>query len=284
MKPVSLGTALWLSVYCVFGQAAGPQQSLSFEVASIKSSPQNCGPAGPCPSMIRREPGGGMRVAGMSLKMLIGFGYNVREFQIIGGPSWINTERFDINAKGDSHDEIDSAADPAKLSDEQRKTALERERERLRNLLADRFQLAIRREMKEQQVYALVVAKSGRKLQESKEGIDRMRMGRGMLSGNGVEPAMLANALSQQLGRPVIDKTGLTGKYDIDLKWTPDTGQSAATPFGPPLPGAQLPPPPDPNGPSIFTALTEQLGLRLESEKAPAEVLVIDRVEKPSEN
>jgi bla regulator protein blaR1 len=282
MKLVSMATALWISVGAIFAQSA--TQPLTFDVASIKPSPQNCGPGGPCPVMIRREPGGGMRVAGMPLKMLIGFAYDVRDFQITGGPSWINTDRFDINAKGDSHDEVDSAVDPAKLTDEQSKTGLERERERLRNLLADRFQLVIRRETKEQQVYALVTAKGGPKIQESKEGTDRMRMGRGMLSGQGVEPAMLANALSQQLGRPVIDKTGLTGKYDFDLKWTPDPAQGPSTPFGPPAPGVQLPPPPDPNGPSIFTALIEQLGLRLESEKAPAEVLVIDRVEKPSEN
>lgn len=111
-----------------------------------------------------------------------------------------------------------------------------------------------------------------------------MRMGRGMLGGQGVELAFFAGTLSQQLGRPVIDKTGLTGKFDIDLKWTPDPGQGPQGPFGPPPPGVQLPPPPDPNGPSIFTALTEQLGLRLESEKGSAEVLIIDRVEKPSEN
>jgi bla regulator protein blaR1 len=283
MKPVLIGAALWVSAGCLFAQTAPAQ--LTFEVASIKPSPQNCGSGGPCPAMIRGEPGGGLRVAGVPLKFLIGFAYNVRDFQITGGPAWINTDRFDINAKTESHDEADNLpADPSQLTDEQRKTGAERTRERLRNLLADRFQLVIRRETKEQQVYALVVAKGAAKLRESKEGKGMMRMGRGMLSGDGVEPAFLATALSQQLGRPVIDKTGLTGKYDIQLKWTPDAGQEPAGPFGPPPPGVQLPPPPDPNRPSIFTALTEQLGLRLESEKAPAEVLVIDRVEKPSEN
>jgi bla regulator protein blaR1 len=283
MRAVSVGTALWASLVCVFAQSAGAP--LTFEVASIKPSSQNCGAGSPCPAMLRREPGGGLRVAGMTLKFLIGFAYDVRDFQITGGPTWINTDRFDINAKAESHDEADSVpADPSKLTDEQLKTGTERTRERLRNLLADRFQLVVRRETKEQQVYALVVVKGGPKLQESKEGKRFMRMGRGMLSGDGVDPAFFATALSQQLGRPVLDKTGLTGKYDFELKWTPDPGQGPAGPFGPPPPGGQLPPPPDPNGPSIFTALTEQLGLRLESEKAPAEVLVIDRVEKPSEN
>jgi uncharacterized protein (TIGR03435 family) len=262
-------------------QAAAP---LTFEVASVKPSAQNCGPD-PCPVLIMFQSGGGLRVAGVPLKFIIGFAYQVHDFQISGGPAWINTDRFDIDTKANSHDEVDRySPDPAQITDEKRKTATDRTRERLRNLLADRFQLAIRRETKEQQVYALVVAKGGPKLQESKEGKGLMRMGRGMLSGQGVEPGVLANALSQQLSRPVTDKTGLTSKYDIDLRWTPDPGQGPPGPFGPPPPGVQLPPPPDPNGPSIFTALTEQLGLRLESEKAPAEMLVIDRVERPSEN
>jgi bla regulator protein blaR1 len=237
--------------------------------------------------MLMRQPGGGLRVERMTLRTLIGFAYDVRDFQISGGPAWISTDRFDINAKADSHDDADTT-DPRQLTDEQRKTGAERTRERVRNLLADRFQLTTRRETKEQQVYLLVVAKGGPKLQESKEGNGRMRMGRGMLGGQGVEPAFLAVTLSQQLGRPVIDKTSLTGKYDFDLQWTPDPAQAAAGPFGPLPPGAppgiKEPPPPDPNGPTIFTAPTEQLGLRLESEKDPVELLVIDRVEKPSEN
>jgi len=162
-------------------------------------------------------------------------------------------------------------------------------------LLADRFQLTLHRETKEQSVYALLVAKNGPKLQESqtkdgqaKEGTGprgpMMRMGRGELSGQGVALDMLTRTLSSQLGRTVIDRTGLKGNFDFKLTWTPDPGQSAGPPGGGPPPGADAPPPPDPNGPSIFTALQEQLGLRLESQKGPVEMLVIDRVEKPSEN
>jgi bla regulator protein blaR1 len=277
MRPISSGTALWVSLSCLYAQNAAPP--LKFEVASVKRTAKNCGPGSPCPVMIMYQPGGGLRVAGVPLKVLIGFAYDVRDFQISGGPAWIDTDRFDINAKADSRDDADNLpADPSQLSDQQRITRTERTRERVRNLLADRFQLIIRRETKERQVYALVVAKGGPKLQESKEGNRLMRMGRGMVSGQGVEPGFLASTLSGQLGRPVIDKTGLTGRYDIDLRWTPDPGQGAEGPFGP-LPGV-----PDPNGPSIFTALTEQLGLRLESAKGPAEVLVIDRLEKPSDN
>jgi uncharacterized protein (TIGR03435 family) len=107
-------------------------------------------------------------------------------------------------------------------------------------------------------------------------------MGRGQFSGQGVQLEMLTRSLSSQLGRPVIDRTGLKGNFDFKLEWTPDPGQSFAFGGGPP--GADAPPPPDPNGPSIFTAVQEQLGLRLESQKGPVEMLVIDKVEKPSEN
>jgi len=112
----------------------------------------------------------------------------------------------------------------------------------------------------------------------------RMMMGRGMVNGQGVELQMLATVLSNQLGRPVLDRTGLKGHFDIKLEWTPDPGQSITPLGGAPPPGVQAPPPPDPNGPSIFTAVQEQLGLRLESQKGPVEMIVIDRVEKPSEN
>jgi uncharacterized protein (TIGR03435 family) len=133
-------------------------------------------------------------------------------------------------------------------------------------------------------VYALVVAKGGPKLQESTDDQSRIRMGRGTITGHSVGLGMLALNLSNELGRRVIDKTGLTHKYDFELKWTPEAGQSSAVPPGPPIPGAELPPPPDPNGPSVFTALPEQLGLRLESQKGPVEVFFIERAEKPSAN
>ena len=111
-----------------------------------------------------------------------------------------------------------------------------------------------------------------------------MMMNRGELDGEGVPLEFLASTLSSQLGRPVIDRTGLTGHYTFKLQWTPDPGQSASKFGGPLPPGVDAPPPPDPNGPSIFTAIQEQLGLRLESQKGPVDLIVIDRVEKPSEN
>ncbi len=174
------------------------------------------------------------------------------------------------------------------MTDTQMKTVREQMQQRLQALLAERCQLAIHRETKEQPVYALLVGKNGPKIQpvETKDGgaQPRMMMGRGMVNGQGVELQMLATVLSNQLGRPVLDRTGLKGHFDIRLEWTPDPGQSITPLGGAPPPGVQAPPPPDPNGPSIFTAVQEQLGLRLESQKGPVEMIVIDRVEKPSEN
>ena len=271
-------------------------QSPTFEVASIKPT----APGGPGGGMIgiRMAPGGRFEATGVTAKLLIGQAYDVRDFQISGGPGWMTSDHYDIVAKPESSSASDSLSpDPRKVTDDQMKTFQEQMRLRLQALLADRFQLKIHRETKELPVYALVLGKGGSKLQESKEGPagpndikgpDRargrgMRMGIGQLSGQMVQMPFVVQVLSQQLGRPVIDKTGLKGTYDFTLKWTPDQSQSGG-PFGDLPPGVKAPPPPDPNGPSIFTAVQEQLGLRLESQKGPVEILAIDHVEKPSEN
>lgn len=283
MTRTSVGACLAvLTAVGLCGQSG--TKPLTFEVASIKPSGADFHRV-----MIQIQPGGGLRTSGTTLKMLLSQAYDVREFQISGGPGWINTERYDIMAKAEDAAVSDNADDLRKMTDEQRRTVGEQMRERLRALLAERFQLTIHRETKEQSVYALVVAKGGPKLQQSeaKEGTGprgMMRMGRGEFSGQGVALQMLTQSLSSQLGRPVIDQTGLKGNFDFKLEWTPDPGQSGGGPFGgAPPPGADAPPPPDPNGPSVFTAVQEQLGLRLESQKGPVEMLVIDRVEKPSE-
>lgn len=265
----------------MFGQS--PTAPLTFEVASIKPTAETGFRTG-----IQMQPGGGLRVSGATLKMLLTVAYDVREFQIAGGPSWISADRYDILAKTAGSDSERPPSDPRQLTDAQMKTAREQMQQRLQALLAERCQLTIHRETKEQPVYALLVGKNGPKIQpvEAKDGGSppRMMMGRGMLNGQGVELQMLATVLSNQLGRPVLDRTSLKGHFDIKLEWTPDPGQSMTPLGGAPPPGVQAPPPPDPNGPSIFTAIQEQLGLRLESQKGPVEMIVIDRVEKPSEN
>ena len=272
----------WLATLC--GLSAQPAP-LTFEVASIKpAAPVG---AGRSPMGIQLMPGGGVRASNVTLRLLLTLAYDVRDFQISGGPPWLDTQRYDIQARPGGAPDAPAAPEAMRnMSDEQRKAFQEQLRERLRALLADRFQLVIHHETKEQQVYSLEVAKGGAKLQEAKAGSPAggfMRMGRGELNGEGVAMDFVVQVLSNQVRRPVLDKTGLTGKYDIHLTWTPDGPQG----FGPggPLPaGVEPPPPPDPNGPTIYTAVQEQLGLALKSDKGPVDMIVIDRVEKASEN
>jgi len=229
-------------------------------------------------------------MTGVSLKLLIQQAYDVRDFQISGGPGWITSDRYAIEAKS-----LDTPAGPPpdfmKMSEDERKKIQERTRQMIQGLLADRFQLKVHHETKELPIYALVVGKGGSKLKEIGSTSDpsmkpgMMRMGIGQLTGSQVPLAFLVQNISQMVGRTVVDLTGLKGNYDFELKWTPDVGQGGG-PFGgpPPPPGVEGPPPPDPNGPTLFTALQEQLGLKLESTKGPVDIIVIDRVEKPSEN
>jgi bla regulator protein blaR1 len=263
-------------------QEAAPAKPLEFEVATVKpSSPDEQG------TRIMIQPGGNLEVKNANLKQLITMAYDVREFQVSGGPGWINSDRFDIQGKSEHVGEM---PEPRKMTDEQR-TAMEKQfKERVRSLLSDRFQLLVRKETKEMPVYFLVVGKSGSKLQPAKdggpEGPRGVRMQRGVMSGMSAPVEMLANVLANFVGRPVIDKTGIEGKYDWKLEWTPDQGPSKTGASGTGASGDKeaAANPPDISGPSVFTALQEQLGLKLESQKAPATMIVIDRVEKPSAN
>jgi len=251
---------------------------LTFEVASIKpSDPDAKG------SQIRFMPGGGLNMTNVPVRALITFAYDVRDFQVSGGPGWVGTERFDVTARPE-HAAAEALQDLGEMTDDQRKTVREQMGERLRGLMADRFHLVVHKETKEQPIYALVLAKNGPKLKEVKEvpgARQGMSTNRGRSEGFAAPMEMLAQVLSNTMGRPVLDKTGLTGKYDFVLEWTPDVGADArAQGFGD---GINTPAP-APGGPTIFTALQEQLGLRLDSQKGPVENIVIDRVEKPSEN
>jgi uncharacterized protein (TIGR03435 family) len=262
--------------WCQASPPADPRPA--FEVASIKPS----APSGHNRS-IMMLPGGRFTTTDMSLKDLVAFAYELRAFQVSGGPNWIDTARYDV------------VATAAGTVNQQSVRAM------LQSLLADRFQLAFHREKKELPVYDLVVAKANGKtapnLTESKQpdcappgqppppGASNqppcggMRMGRNQITAGGVPITMFATGLSNLLGRAVIDKTGLTGKYDIKLDWNPDESQPLLGPGDP-----TKPPTTDLSGPSIYTAVQEQLGLKLESQKAPLDVLVIDRAEKASEN
>jgi uncharacterized protein (TIGR03435 family) len=249
---------------------------LTFEVASVKRADPNSEN-----TSIRMIPGGGMNIENGSLKQIIGFAYDVREFQISGGPGWLGSERYDILAKSPSPD---APVDMRQMTDEQRRLFLEQIRQRMRALLEERFQLAVHRDSKELPVYALVVGKNGHKLKESQLEASRqgLRITRGQMNADGSTTELFAKTLANVVGRPVLDRTGLKGRYDFKLEWTPDPGGPMAR-IGPgegPAGGN----PPDLSGPSIFTAVQEQLGLKLESTRGPAEIIVIDRVEKASEN
>jgi uncharacterized protein (TIGR03435 family) len=226
-----------------------------------------------------------------TLKTLIQIAYRVKDSQISGAPGWTESEHYNIEAKLD-----DPPADPQRKGspDDQNVQLLLM----LQSMLADRFKLAIHHETKDLPIYALVVAKNGPKMHESPATPDddapnreitpndpppphTIRMnGRGELNVNGENMDMFADLLSRQLGLLIVNKTGLKSNYDFTLKWTPDEGHGLM-PGNPPGDAA---PPAEASGPSIYTALQEQLGLKLESQKGPVDTIVIDRVEKPSAN
>jgi uncharacterized protein (TIGR03435 family) len=213
-----------------------------FEVVSIKkSAPGARGPTFYNPTPAR------FALSGITAKSLIAYAYDVREFQVSGGPSWLDSDEYDIVAKPQG--DISS----------------ERILAMTRNLLADRFRLNLHRESKELPVLALVIAKGGAKLHPSVAGGLDVRGGKGHFTARKITMPILAAQLAGRVfDRPVLDRTGIAGEFDIDLDWALDEN-------------------PD-TGPSIFTALREQLGLRLESARGPVEMLVIDHAERPSEN
>jgi len=235
----------------VLAVALWGQQAKEFEVASVRpTAPQPPGQM----SMGMSIDKGMLRATGMTAKFLIEQAYDVRDFQVLGGPSWMGSEQYDVNAK------IEGEATNEQL------------RIMMQSLLRDRFQLQVPRDKKEMACYALVVAKGGSKLKvpeadsEGKHKSGRMSMARGRFDGDALPVDAIAHALEQVLGRAVIDRTGLTGAFDFKLEWTPDEARTESA------------------GSSLFTALQEQLGLKLESTRGPVEILVVDRIEKASEN
>jgi uncharacterized protein (TIGR03435 family) len=222
-----------------------------------------------------------MVASNASLFALITAAYQVQDYQISGGPAWLKSANFDIDARGPVKPDTPIDAQIAQMS---------------QALLADRFQLRLHREAREMPIYAILIGRNGPKL-ESVRGADcfdpragippptpdsrpcgGFNMNRDQMLGAAVPIAHLALALSRIVGRPVVDKTGLAGTFDITLHWTPDDTQAFLAP------AQQAAAPPENSGPSIFTALQEQLGLRLEGQKGPVEVLVIDSAQLPSAN
>lgn len=227
----------------------------AFEVASIKASNPVPGPN----DRSAFSSHGRFTASGMTVEGLIRSQYGIEGYQISGGPRWINYDRYDIVAKSEG----DSSNDQVRLM--------------VNALLADRFKLTFHREIQQLPVYALVVDKGGPKMKPSAADVSySWRIPhKGQWSVSRVSMGRLASSLSREAGRTVVDLTGLAGNYDFKLEWDPEQ----ASP-----PGADGANSADSVGPSIFAALQQQLGLRLESRKHPVEMLVIDRVEKPTEN
>jgi bla regulator protein blaR1 len=260
MKQISAGT-----ITIVLAACAASSQTTSFEVASIKPGDPAAGG-----TQIGLSPGGTFNAKNVTLKALIQNAYDVRDFQISGGPGWIETQRYDIVAKG--QDTGVSEDDIRTMTDQQRNLLKEKLVSRVRALLEERFQLKVHRETKEMPVYALVIAKTGTKIRVddgppvNSLGIRRDDAGKSAVTAQAVPLASLVKLLSNQVGRTVLDQTGLKGNYDFKMTFAPDLAAA------------------DADGPSIFTALQEQLGLRLDAQKGPVEVLVIDSAQKASEN
>jgi uncharacterized protein (TIGR03435 family) len=269
---------LVLSACQAFGQSA-PAPRPAFEVASIKLNKSS----GIFP-LIGPMPGGRFTATNLPLQVVITMAYRIKDFQLSGAPPWFMADRYDVEAKADGNPGLDAM------------------RPMLQRLLEDRLQLKFHRETKEMPVYALVVAKT-RKLHTAEgecgpppEGppppLEPGKMPSpcgnflifpGRVSGQKLSVEQIADFLSRLTDRIVLDRTNLTGKYDINLDYTPEQQQFQPSTGADPL-NAPLFPPIDPNGPSLFTALEEQLGLKLESQKGPVDIMVIDHVERPSEN
>ena len=222
----------------------------------------------------------GMSTTNLSLKNLIASAYNIKQYLISGGPSWVSSTGFDVDAKVAGPD-VETFK---KISPSQRRLMLQK-------LLAERFNLAVHTETKTLPVYDLVLATGGPKFKpaapdpspspdanpsDPPKMKSMLRMGHGTLNLQDMPLSALVSQLGYTVSRDVIDKTGLAGKYDIDLKWTPDDSPANA--------GSEAGKSDQDQAPNIFTAIQEQLGLKLESAKAPEEFFVIDHVERPSEN
>ena len=256
--------------------AQSPQAKPSFEVASIKRMEANDSRE---PGVQPTQPGGQFRAVGLTLRQFLRVAYGnpaaLRKNQVLGGPSWVDTDRFEIVAK---------VPDAASLPDPSHQVPM-----MLRGLLEERFRLSVHMETRQVPAFEMVLVKPELQLSprfqrttvacvpmmeaRSASDTERLcgfrRLGPGLLSGTGITMALLVGVLSQlpDVDRLVLDRTGLTGGFDVNLEYQPLSDGSGSG-----------------DHPSLFTALREQLGLKLESTRGPIEVLVIDHVEPPTPN
>jgi uncharacterized protein (TIGR03435 family) len=242
--------------------AMAAEANPSFEVATIKPSKPDQ------PGKYFGVQGRNFTTGNTTLVDMLSFAYGVHKKQILGLPEWADTDKFDLAGEPDA---------PGSPSDKQWKSMMQK-------LLTERFKLILHHDKKELSVYAITVAKGGPKLPASQgdpKGLPaNFFHNLGDMTNVNSSIKDFANVMQAAvLDRPVVDQTGLTGRFDFQLKWTPDESQFAGM-------GIKVPPPSDKADapPSLFTAIQEQLGLKLDPTKAPVDVLVVDHVEKPSDN
>jgi uncharacterized protein (TIGR03435 family) len=236
-------------------QPAQTTDAASFDVATIKPSHATDGHS----HIYNHAEIGEFSTINVSIKMLMQFAYELPETRILGGPPWMNSATFDVQAKTTS--ELAEHLHQLTFNEATSET-----RKMVQTLLSDRFQLQVHIEKRELPVYKLVVAKGGAKLGAVQTSGTTINTGHDHLQVQGADSVeLLSDQLAKVLGRVVLNQTGLVGRYDLRIKWAPDDSAEAT-------------------GPSIFTAIEEQLGLKLEPAKAPVEVTVVDHVSMPSEN
>ncbi len=246
-------TKLLLPIFVATQLAYAQTPIPAFEVATVKPAVTSSDGH----THINYPPDDRFSAINITLPALMQWAYGMPETQILDGPPWLSSTRFDIQAKTD----IDQMKG---LSTEQ---VNELKRRMVQALLADRFRLKLHQDTRTLPAYDLVLAKGGSKLQPSQSGGKSIGTSRRYFNGEGLTTTMIAEELSKIAGRVVVDKTGLDGRYDFKLRWSPDDDAGSDT-----------------DAPTLFTAIQEQLGLKLEPAKEPVPVLVIDKVEQPTPN
>ena len=300
--PATSEHVMWLRTVVLVALAAVMPAVLAgnppaFEVAAITPNHSGGGRNGN-KGTIRSLPGGRFTAINVTLRELIDAAYQLEpSAPLTGAPSWVDSDRFDVVAKAPGNVD-DGIRDAVKDGGAKEKVAATRsdspsdEQLMLRALLAERFKLVLRTESREQPIYALTLVRSNGQVgpQLTRSTVDcgttvagkggklaacGVKTGPGMLTARGTTMAQIAASLSEAVHRTVADRTGLTGAFDASLMWTPDQAQS-------PGPRAAPSKRADPNGPSLFTALQEELGLKLESARGAADAFAVDHVVRPA--
>ncbi|MEO6805892.1 MAG: TIGR03435 family protein [Edaphobacter sp.] len=276
---------VWMVVVPMWGQTSTTQSKAAtedakvpvYEVVSVKPNKSDA-------QMIEDEPEDGFKAKAITLQQLVALAYAGTPFSLIdaqveGAPSWFRSEKFDIDAKVDDSEipvlkKVDEDDDFVAVVQAMAQGVPSMRMKMLQTLLADRFKMKTHYVTKELPVYALVVVKRGPKVKEAANPDPHKReigTSDGGLDGKNVPLSLLPILFfsAREVGRPVIDETGLKGYYDFDLKWTPEGHVGELSADAPP---------------GLFTAIQEQLGLKLEPTKGPVRVLVIDHVERPAAN